>query len=290
MVDDLPGSPSLEPDQPVGAELARLRKQAGITGHQLGRRLSMSQAKISKIETGAVTPSVGDVRRIAEKLGAPAGEVARLLALVQRPRDAMTDHGRKDPVWLQREIGELEAATTTLRSFQPAVINGLLQTSEYARAVFTTVTEAPSAFERNGQRGIAAAISARMRRQEILGDPHKQFHFVMPETLLRNKLVEAEEMPVQLSRLRDVARQENVTLSLIADGTRWPYPPFHGFTLLDDSYLIIDLFNTIVISRGKADIRLYGQIFEAFEAAATRDIDPILNQYRQTYLQRAQND
>lgn len=285
----LPGSPSPAPDQPVGVELARLRRQAGMTGHQLGRRLSMSQAKISKIETGAVIPSIGDVRRIAEKLGASAGEVARLLALVRHPRDAMTDAGRKDPAWWQREIAELEAATATLRSFQPAVINGLLQTSEYARAVFSTLSQAQGTFETNGQSGMAVAVSARMRRQEILGDRGKQFHFVMPETLLQNMLVDAEEMPGQLSRLRDVARQENVALSLITDGARWPYPPVHGFTLLDDRHLIIDLFNTTVISQGAADIRLYRQIFDALEAAATRDIDPILDRYRRTYLQRAQD-
>jgi hypothetical protein len=75
-----------------------------------------------------------------------------------------------------------------------------------------------------------------------------------------------------------------------ADETAWPLPPFNGFSLLDDKYVIIDLYNTTVVSRGQADLRLYREAFEALEESATRDIEPILDKYRRLYLQRAQDE
>ncbi|MER7849700.1 helix-turn-helix transcriptional regulator, partial [Kitasatospora sp. NPDC096077] len=52
--------------------LQELRKRAGLSGVQLARRVNMSQSKISKIETGKVTPSLVDVELILRALRASA--------------------------------------------------------------------------------------------------------------------------------------------------------------------------------------------------------------------------
>jgi hypothetical protein len=125
-------------------------------------------------------------------------------------------------------------------------------------------------------------------RQEALDDPNKEFHFVVPETLLRNILVVPDQMPTQLARLGEVAGRPNVHFGIIRMDVHWPYPPYHGFSLLDDKHVVIDLYNTIVVTQGKSDITLYRQVFDALEAAATQDIEPILEEYRGMYLTRAQ--
>ena len=48
-----------------------------------------------------------------------------------------------------------------------------------------------------------------------------------------------------------------------------------------------DLYNTIVVARGPEDLRPYRQVFDAMESHATRDIEPILETYRQHYLSLA---
>jgi len=126
-----------------------------------------------------------------------------------------------------------------------------------------------------------------MQRQEILDDPDKRFHFVIPETLLQNMLGRPDEMVVQLRRLQDVAQLDNVTLSIIRRDARWPYAPLHGFSLVDDRRVIIDLFNTVVVAEGRSDLRLFREIFDALENSATQDIKPILDRYRRQYLQLA---
>jgi transcriptional regulator with XRE-family HTH domain len=272
----------------VGAALARLRRHSGLTGSQLGKLTGMSQAKISKIETGAVNPAPEDVQRIASALGVGPAEIEKLTQQAEHERDTVMDwrFGRNDPATWQREIAELEADARELRVFQPAVLSGLLQTSDYARSALVAMHDAWA--EPSGrQTPLAEAVSARMHRQEILEDPAKSFHFVIPETVLHNLLGRPEEMPVQLRRLHDVAQMENVTLKIIPQDAQWPFPPLHGFSLIDDSGVIIDLFNTVVVTVGQSDLRLYREVFDAMESRATSEIRPILDRYRRLYLKVA---
>ena len=283
------GPPLDGADAPVGVALARLRRRAGLTGKELGDLVGMSQAKISKIETGAVNPSPEDVERMARQLRAPAAEIDRLTQQAEQHRDRMMDwrSGRTDLATWQRKVAQLEADCAELRVFQFGVISGLLQTSEYARAVLGAVhamwtdTVTPSSTR------VSQAVSARMQRQEILDDPAKQLHFVLPETLLYNLLTEPRAVPAQLDRLREVARQDNVTLKILPDDALWPYPPFHSFSLLDDHHVIIDLANTVVVTEGKADIQLYRNVFDTLESRATGDIESILEKHIQRYLRMA---
>src|SRR5699024_12187824 len=52
--------------------LRELRRTAGLSGERLARRCSMSQSKISKIETGRLAPALVDLDRILTALGATA--------------------------------------------------------------------------------------------------------------------------------------------------------------------------------------------------------------------------
>jgi len=286
---DRSDTPGHHNDVPVGVALAQLRRRKGLTGLELGRLTGMSQGKVSKIETGAFRPTADDVTRLAKALGADDAQVERLTQQAELDRDHMMDwrFGRKDSATWQREIADLEAGAAHHRSFHPAALSGLLQTSEYARSVLSTMQEAWSDAAGHAFGRVAEAVTARVLRQEILDDPGKQFHFIVPETLLHNLLSRPEDMPGQLERLREVSRQDNVTLKIIPETERLPFPPYHGFSLLDDRHVIIDLFNTVVVTRGQSDLRLYRHVFDELDAHAVSDIGPILDKHRQQYLRRA---
>jgi hypothetical protein len=63
--------------------------------------------------------------------------------------------------------------------------------------------------------------------------------------------------------------------------------PYHGFELLDDWCVLVDLINTTLVSRGRADIRLYAEVFDALLEQSTTDIDAILDRYFTYYLDEA---
>jgi transcriptional regulator with XRE-family HTH domain len=79
----------LEPDQQseqritLAETLRELRLAAGLSGQRLAIRCAMSQAKISRIETGKVLPSVVDVEQIIRALSVPAEVAEQLLSLAR---------------------------------------------------------------------------------------------------------------------------------------------------------------------------------------------------------------
>lgn len=279
-------------DGTVGAALARARRARKITGQRLGSSIGMSQAKISRIETGAVAADPDDVLKIAQALGLPVPEQERLVENAQRSHNRMTDWQptQANVVERQVEFVRLEAETKVFRVFQPAVVVGLLQTSEYARAILSSF-QLDLVARRTGEPPgvVSEAVSARVRRHEVLADRRKQFHFVMTEAVLRNRVCRPTDMLAQIDRLREVSRQENVTLSIVRADAELAIPTYHGFELLDERFVMVDLFNTTMMSSGRVDISLYGQVFDYLEATGTTEIDSVLAEYFEIYLERSRS-
>src|ERR1700722_11408093 len=67
--------------QRLGAELRRLREQAGWSGRQLAEQVGISQSKISRIESGATVPKKPEGNAGAAAVNAPPGAVEQLLIL-----------------------------------------------------------------------------------------------------------------------------------------------------------------------------------------------------------------
>jgi transcriptional regulator with XRE-family HTH domain len=127
----------------LAATLVDLRKAAGLSGERLAVRCSMSQSKISRIETGKILPSVIDVERILKALEVPALVVSELLALTRAANVDYASWRAYARVGLQQKQAELKAleeSATEIRHFLPAVPTGLLHVAEYAeRTLLPTV-------------------------------------------------------------------------------------------------------------------------------------------------------
>jgi transcriptional regulator with XRE-family HTH domain len=272
--------------EPPGVALARMRHRVGLTGQQLGLMVKMSQAKISRIETGQTAASPDDVARLARALGASRDVVDQLSDRAERAQNRMTDWRQATGAvgGIQSEVARIEARTREFRIFQPNVIIGLTQTSEYARAVLSSIDAVYGHRQRESRiTSVAEAISARVRRQEVLMEPHREFHLTMGESALSGRVVEPIHMLAQMERLRQLAGQSNVFLKVIPADAPLPLPLIHGFELLDDSCVVIDAFNTSMMSRGPDDVGSYRQVFDELETSATADVGPILDKYRRRY-------
>jgi hypothetical protein len=170
--------------------------------------------------------------------------------------------------------------------FQPIVLPGLLQTSGYARTVLTAFQEmiqiGSSEIE---PAAVLPAVSARIQRQEALGNAQKSFRFVLLEATLRNNPCPPVEMLAQLNLLNDISQgHSNVEIRIIPDGESLRFPPMHGFVIYDDSFLVIDSYNTGLISHGRSDVAQYRFLFEYFSAKATSNVAPIFDRYRKIHL------
>lgn len=287
-----PGAPVPDiEDEPVGVALKRMRAVRRMSGDAVARATErrVSQSTISRIERGVGLPDPLAVREIAAALGADEGQIQELVQRAERLHDRLTDW-RPTSAGLasrQKSTADWESATHVVRDFQPALLPGLLQTSGYAKAtlqVFGRYTGLAAADLADA--AILAAVSARIRRQEALADRSKSFRFVITEAVLRNRVCPPAEMVAQLHHLRDVdATSENVSVAVIPDDAPAEIPTLHGFTLLDDKMVIIDAYNTGLISRGHKDAEIYRSIFETFESSAV-SIQPTVDKYESFYVEQ----
>lgn len=265
-------------DLPPGAALARLRRSRGITGQHLGQLTGMSQAKISRIETGSAIPSARDVYILCQAMGADEAWTRDVMEKVEEARTAVRDvrvSGGITP-----DLGSLEAASSEVRIFQSTTICSLLQTSEYARATLNLYTaQTGSSFVDSSR-----IVSARIGRQVVLDDPAKQFIFIMQEAVLQHMVCHPLHMAAQIERIKEIGKRSNVLMMIIPRFARLEIPPVHGFTILDDRVLIIDLLNTELTAMGESDLRLYREAFNRLAQTATINVDEILSHYYDFYL------
>lgn len=280
------GTPD-DDEEPVGTSLAKMRRARGLTGAALAALVGMSQPKISRIERGKGLAEPADIAALARALGADDDQVALLMEHAERSHDRMTDWRPTSTNLATRQttMGDWESAAAVMREFEPAAVPGLLQSSGYARAILEGVQRfivgAPEA-----EPVVLAAVAERMRRQQMIADATKSFHFILAEAALRNEVCAPAEMLAQINRLGEIAaRQANISIGILPDGVRLEIPPVHGFVILDESMVVIDLYNTGILTRGRRDVESYRRVFDLFDANAVRP-EEFLEKYESYHLDR----
>ncbi|GAA0330565.1 helix-turn-helix transcriptional regulator [Actinoallomurus spadix] len=197
----------------LSAELRQLRASAGMTLEQVAERLEFSTAKLRFIENAQwVRPNIGDVRALLDVYGVKdARQHEELLTLARegRQRGWWQPHSKMLSETYTTYIG-LEAEASTLLTYQPLVIPGLLQTEDYARALVENPHDEVS------DQVTSDRVAVRMQRQQILTGPSPlSLWAVIDEAAIRRPVGGPEVIHGQLERLAEAARMPSVTLQLI---------------------------------------------------------------------------
>jgi transcriptional regulator with XRE-family HTH domain len=209
-------------------ELRRLRDQAGLTRDETARRLDWSGSKISRIETGQSRAQTGDVRDMLDVYGVHGEEADALVQLAREARKRGWWTAYND-VFTGTYIG-LEAEASAMRTYEPQIIPGLLETEDYTRALIR------SALVRADPEEIERRVQARMARQEILTRPDApEIWAVLDEPVIRRPVGGAAVMKAQLRRLIETAEAPNSKITLqVLPLTVGSHPGLSGpFVILD---------------------------------------------------------
>ena len=194
--------PGRSPRQVFGGMLRYYREQAGLSRAELARQISKSVSLVQAIELGQCT-ATPDVTEDLEAALATGGALTRLRTEIGDGLGYQVF-----PAWFQDwAIKEAEAAT--LRWFEPLVVPGLLQTEDYARAIFQT------RFKITADE-IEERVAARMRRQQVLtrNDPAALW-VILDEWVLRRPVGGRHVMQEQANRLIEAARQPHIVIEVI---------------------------------------------------------------------------
>jgi transcriptional regulator with XRE-family HTH domain len=264
----------------LGRDLGQLRRAKRIGQGELAALTGLSQSTISRIETGQKTPIPEDVEALLVALGEGGETIARFRARAEALFGRGID-AAEDPIGrFQPQHRDYEERATTIRVFQPSLVPGLLQTSEYARGV---VGQYGALFEDPNPSKVSEAVRERLARQAILDDPSKSFTFLLTESVLEYPVVSPIHMASQLRAMRDAVDRANARLLIIEHGRELPFPTMHGFQIFDDSGVMVETVTTVVRLTTPADLGLYAKLFDAYETRATVDVGPVLARHEERW-------
>lgn len=178
------------------------RKAAGKTQEQVAQEVGVDRTTIGSWERGETTPHPQQRSSFAESLGVTLTELAAMLS-------TLPDGENDAPTPLKIALA-VEQAATEIRSHVLSVVNGLLQTPEYAAAIARAVGTTPTPEEY-----IARNIAQRAYRQQRVLDGNVQLTVLQPEAALRSRMGDVTTMAGQCRRLVQLASLPNVTIQVL---------------------------------------------------------------------------
>ena len=210
----------LGPRRGIAAAVKKLREDSGENLADVARGLMISTSKLSRLENAQGKPQPRDIRDIIGYFkieGTPLAD--RLWRWVNAAQETgwWTDF---DDEILGPVLGELgldthlayEAEATVERTYTLPFLPALLQTPDYARAIFRNM-------ERRSEDEIDQLVGLRVRRQEALhhrvGLPPLRLVAVTHESTLLQAVGSPEILREQLGALLKWSEAENVTLHVL---------------------------------------------------------------------------
>lgn len=183
----------------VGRQIRLWREAAGLRAAELGEAIGYGENLVYKVEAGTRIPKPEFLDRTDEAVGA-GGKISAMKQDVAEAR-----YPKK-----VRDLAKLEAEAVELGAYDNHNLNGLLQTEEYARALYEM--RRPSFVPDEINRYVAA----RMARQEVFERrPLTMLTFVQEEATIRRPLGGREAMRRQLERLLEIGQLRNVEIQVM---------------------------------------------------------------------------
>ncbi|MFD4398849.1 helix-turn-helix domain-containing protein [Kitasatospora sp. NPDC058478] len=198
----------------LGAELRRMREQAGFGGSHLARLLGVTAALVSQMEIGKSAVSVARLHEIAEACMCANAPLVEALADMARERDpAWWDEYRAALAAAPIDVAEIEGHAKRLKSFTIGIIPGLLQTNSYATAVFAR------GFTPLPDREVDRRVNFRLRRQQIIRSGETPYTALVHEAALRIQYGGPEVLRDQLDSLVKDSELSGVSLRVVPFAT-----------------------------------------------------------------------
>lgn len=196
----------------LGAQLRRLRTQAGVSREDAADTIRASAWKIHRLENGQVSYKERDIIDLLRHYGVTdAVEIDTFLALAREANMPgwWTAYSDLLPQWFRAYV-DLEAVAAQIRSYEALFVPGLLQTEEYMRALMrgTLRDTRPEEIERR--------VRLRLDRQRLLTRPDApRLWAVVDEAALRRPVGGRQVLRAQIERLIEATTLPRVSLQVL---------------------------------------------------------------------------
>ncbi|GGW90065.1 helix-turn-helix domain-containing protein [Streptomyces noursei] len=208
----------LNPLQRFGRDIKQVRLARKLTQKHLAKATGYTDGYVSKVESGTLLPRPS--RKFAEGCDNAFGTGELFAGMLRR-----IDEG-EHPSWFVPYL-KLERKASRILDYSTSLPMGLLQTKDYARAVFRAYYSGASA------ETIEDKVAARLRRREVFKrDTPPLLWAIMHEACLRTVVGDAEVMSGQLKYLLTAAASPRVQLQVMPFSGGAPATSTKPFILL----------------------------------------------------------
>ncbi|WP_329441158.1 helix-turn-helix transcriptional regulator [Streptomyces canus] len=195
----------------LAVELRRLRDAAGLTAREAAALLGVTAPVISQIESGIAGVSEKRLRRLATHYACTDTDfIDALVSMATDRTPGWWEEYRGQLPTLYLDLAELEHHATYRHDVEFLHIPGLLQTAEYARAMFSyQVPRLPD-------EDLELRVHHRMARKAVLERPTTlPYKAVVHEAALRIRVGGRAAARTQLSRVLEFSEADHVTVRVI---------------------------------------------------------------------------
>ncbi|MGH3564681.1 MAG: Scr1 family TA system antitoxin-like transcriptional regulator [Pseudonocardia sp.] len=196
----------------LGREIAHMIAVAGMTQAEAAEIIETSQSRIAGLINGQGNITVGDLERLASRLGfTDPGHLAALLELRRdnHKRGFWTSGHNRAYTEELRLLVDLEHHADELRTYEVEIMPGLVQCEAYVRAVHAEVPD---------QDGVTLddRVQARLARQDVYDRPEPPaVHFVLSESCLRRVWGDEQVMREQVDYLLALSERPAVLVQVL---------------------------------------------------------------------------
>jgi hypothetical protein len=197
----------------LGAQLRRLREKSGLSRSDAGYTIRASESKMRRLETGQVGFKERDVADLLTLYGVDnTVDRQQFLDLVTQSNQVGWWHPYTDviPKWFEDYVG-LEEAASRIQTYEVMFVPGLLQTEDYARAVYSHGEPKPAADE------LRRRVDLRRQRQKILIGPNApKLWAILDEAVLHRPLGGESVLREQIDHLLEMTKMPNISVQVVA--------------------------------------------------------------------------
>jgi transcriptional regulator with XRE-family HTH domain len=162
----------------LGNEIRHARTAAGMTQQQVANLLGCGQGKINKIESGAVSVKVAELRQMLDAFHVGKAEAEMMLELARAggsQRGQWSGYRSAVPNWF-RTFTDLEPAAAEILTWHGERIPGPIQSEHYMLKQFSGVRDTD----------VTALVRNRAERRKVLeGKKPPYYRFILGEAALR---------------------------------------------------------------------------------------------------------
>jgi transcriptional regulator with XRE-family HTH domain len=208
----------LNPLQRFGRDVREVRQARKLTQKHLANSTGYSDGYVSKVESGTLLPRPS--MKFAKGCDVAFGTGKLFTGMLERIEEG--DH----PSWFVPYLN-LEKKATRILDYSATLVKGILQTEDYARAIFRSYLSQEDAEDIDGK------TAARLRRREIFEREKPPLLWsIMHESCLRTVVGSAEIMAGQLAYLLEAATSPYITLQVMPFTAGAPAASTRPFTVL----------------------------------------------------------